>query len=99
MSSDLADALQAALDDGCSLAELEATLLADGDTDDQIAAAWLYAWAYDALRPRRDSLAARITNGAARDHDPKRGSILDGALEPVNRSLRRRAHMTLTQPR
>ena len=64
MSSDLAQALQAALDDGCSLAELEATLLADGDSDDQIAAAWLYAWAYDAIRPRHDELAARNTSGA-----------------------------------
>jgi hypothetical protein len=45
MSSELAQTLQAALDDGCSLSELEATLLARADTDDWIAAAWLYAWA------------------------------------------------------
>jgi hypothetical protein len=81
MSRDLAEALQAALDDGCSLAELEATLLARGDIGDQIDAAWLYAWSYDALRPRRDSLAARITNGAARDDTPQRRLILDAALE------------------
>ena len=36
MSSELAQTLQAALDDGCSLSELEATLLARADTDDRI---------------------------------------------------------------
>jgi hypothetical protein len=39
-------------------------LLARGDAEDQIADAWLYAWSYNALRPRRDRLAARITDGA-----------------------------------
>ena len=50
------------------LAERATPLLARGDAEDQIAAAWLYAWAYNALRPRRDSLAARITDGANPDH-------------------------------
>lgn len=59
MSFDLAQALGAALDGGCSLAELETTLLAGADSDDQIAAAWLYAWAYDAICPTRVELAAR----------------------------------------
>src|SRR5450755_2989501 len=38
-----------------TLAERATPLLARGDAEDQIAAAWLYAWAYNALRPRRDS--------------------------------------------
>ena len=60
MSTELADALQAALNTGHTLAELEATLLVSADTDDRIAGAWLYAWAYDAIRPRRGDLAARV---------------------------------------
>jgi hypothetical protein len=59
----LVHALATALDDGCSLDELEATLLKGSDTDDRIAAAWLYAWAYDEIRPPRDDLAARIASG------------------------------------
>ena len=65
MSVDLLHALRAALDDGCSLAQLETTLLNDADTDDRTAAAWLYAWAYDEIRPPRGDLAARITSGTA----------------------------------
>jgi hypothetical protein len=57
MSSELARALRSALDGGTSLAELEATLLSGGGTTEEIDAAWLYAWAYDALRPPRDDLA------------------------------------------
>ncbi len=51
----------------CSLSELEATFLASGDTDDRIAAVWLYAWAYDAIRRRRDDLAERVSRGDTRD--------------------------------
>jgi len=85
MSLDLADALGIALDHGCSLAELEDTLLARGETDDEIAAAWLYAWAYDAVRPPRDDLAARITNRAVRD---KCGDIDGGRIEQRLKSCR-----------
>jgi hypothetical protein len=63
MTFNLIHALATALDDGCSLDELETTLLKGSDTDDRIAAAWLYAWAYDEIRPPRDDLAARITSG------------------------------------
>jgi len=59
MNSELAQALQSALDGGTSLAELETTLLTGGGTTEEIDAAWLYAWAYDALRPPRDDLATR----------------------------------------
>jgi len=59
MSSELARALRSALDGGTSLAELETTLLTGGGTTDEIDAAWLYAWAYDALRPPRDDLTTR----------------------------------------
>jgi hypothetical protein len=55
--------VQEAIDEGRSLAELERTLLVDGDTADDLAAAWLYAWAYDAVRPSGDRLAARIADG------------------------------------
>jgi hypothetical protein len=58
--------VQEAIDGGCSLAQLELTLLADGDTADDVAAAWLYAWAYDAVRPSSDGLAARIADGVWR---------------------------------
>jgi hypothetical protein len=81
MSFDLAGALQAALDDGCSLAELEASLLAGADTDDQLAAAWLFAWANDAIRPRPDDLAARITTRSARDRARERCMMLDAAID------------------
>ena len=77
MSFDLVHALQAALDDGCSLAQLEATLLNDADTEDRIAAAWLYAWAYDEIRPPRDDLAARITIGTGAAQAPKQRVLLD----------------------
>lgn len=63
MTFNLVHALATALDDGCSLDELEATLLKGSDTDDRIAAAWLYAWAYDEIRPPHDDLAARIAIG------------------------------------
>jgi hypothetical protein len=82
MSFDLAQALGAALDGGCSLAELETTLLAGADSDDQIAAAWLYAWAYDAICPTRVELAARITSGAVAGHPLKRRVTLDAAIDP-----------------
>jgi hypothetical protein len=59
-------AVQEAIDGGCSLAQLELTLLADGDIADDVAAAWLYAWAYDAVRPSGDGLAARLADGSAR---------------------------------
>ena len=77
MSFELVHALRAALDDGCSLAELEAKLLNGCDTEDRLAAAWLYAWAYDELRPPRDGLAARITSGAGAAQAPKRRVGLD----------------------
>ena len=63
MTFNLIHALATALDDGCSLDQLEATLLKGSDTDDRIAAAWLYAWAHDEIRPPHDDLAARITSG------------------------------------
>jgi hypothetical protein len=59
MNSQLAQALRSALDGGTSLAELETTLLTGGGTTEEIDAAWLYAWAYDALRPPRDDLTTR----------------------------------------
>lgn len=64
MSLELAEALGIALDHGCSLAELGATLLARAEVDDEIAGAWLHVWAYHAIRPPRDDLAARITHRA-----------------------------------
>ena len=81
MSSELADAVRVALDDGCSLADLEVTLLARRDTEDQIAAAWLYAWAYDAIRPPRDELAARVTTCTAGDQTLEQRMILNAAID------------------
>ena len=75
MTFNLMHALATALDDGCSLDELEATLLKGSDTDDRIAAAWLYAWAYDEIRPPHDDLAPRITSGifhASESHPARR---------------------------
>lgn len=94
MSLELAEALGIALDHGCSLAELEATLLARAAADDEIAGAWLYAWAYRAIRPPRDDLAARITNRVVRDRAPQPGVIFAAAIDrPVMRppTLLRRA--------
>lgn len=91
MSFELAETLRAALDRGYSLAELEASLLARADNDDQLAAGWLFAWAYDAVRPRRDDLAARITSGAPRDRTPARRLTRDPATTasgPAARSPR-----------
>jgi hypothetical protein len=62
--SPLVRVVQEAIDDGFSLAELERTVLADGDTADEVAAAWLYAWAYDAVRPTENRLATRTEYGA-----------------------------------
>jgi hypothetical protein len=63
MSLDVAAAVRVALNDGRSLAELESTVLAGADPNGEVAAAaWLYAWAYDALRPTVDPLAARIAS-------------------------------------
>lgn len=59
MNSELAQALRSALDGGTSLAELETTLLTGGGATEEIDAAWLYAWAYDDLRPPRDDLTTR----------------------------------------
>ena len=59
MNSELAQALRSPLDGRTSLAELETTLLTGGGTTDEIDAAWLYAWAYDDLRPPRDDLTTR----------------------------------------
>jgi hypothetical protein len=69
MNSELARALRSALDGGTSLAELETTLLTGGGTTEEIDAAWLYAWAYDALRPPRDDL----TTGNLRHRPPSLG--------------------------
>jgi len=63
LNAPLTRVVRKALDDGCSLAELERTLLADGDTADEVAAAWLYAWAYGAVRPCPEGLATRIAGG------------------------------------
>ena len=57
---DLVEEVRAELEQGRSLAQLERTLLADGDAVDEVAAAWLYAWAYDAMRPMIDRLAGRV---------------------------------------
>ena len=59
MNSELAQALRSALDGGTSLAELETALLTGGGTTEEIDAAWLYAWAYEALRPPHDGLTTR----------------------------------------
>jgi hypothetical protein len=56
--------VRAALDEGLPLTQLEDTLLAGGDVADDVAAAWLYAWAYEAVRPSSDRLAERVTDGA-----------------------------------
>jgi hypothetical protein len=83
-------------------AERATPLLARDDAEDQIAAAWLYAWAYNALRPRRDSLAARITDGAKPDHAPTQRATRDPAIDrsvetitskPQNRAARRRREL------
>jgi hypothetical protein len=66
-----------------TLAERATPLLPRDDAEDQIAAAWLYAWAYNALRARRDSLAARITDGANPDH------LLHSARPAIPRSTGR----------
>ena len=71
-----------------TLAERATPLLARGDAEDQIAAAWLYAWAFNALRPRRDSLAARITDGAKPDHAPTQRATRD---RPVGRDDHKQA--------
>ena len=57
---DLVEEVRAELEQGRSLAQLERTLLADGDAADEVAAAWLYAWAYGAMRPMIDRLAGRV---------------------------------------
>ena len=95
MSYELTQTLQAALDDGCSLSDLEATFLARGDTDDRIAAAWLYAWAYDAIRPRRDDLAERISRGGTRDQTAR--GVRSSASRATPASPRH-AHRALGRP-
>lgn len=95
VSLELVDTLRAALDNGCSLAELEATLLARSETSDQVDAAWLYAWAYDAIRPQRDNLAARLTNRPTRGQTPKRREALDAAIDQLGV---RSAHRALVRP-
>jgi hypothetical protein len=67
----LVQVVEQAIDGGCSLGQLEQTLLADGDTvadvaADDMAAVWLYAWAYDAVRPAGHDLAAQIAEGVER---------------------------------
>ena len=72
-----AQKLRAAVDDGCRSSELEATFLASGETDDRIAAVGLYVWGCDAIRPRRDDLAARVSRRDTRPGPqgrPVRGS-------------------------
>lgn len=64
--SRLVEVVQEAIDGGCSLAQLEQTLVADGVDADDMAAVWLYAWAYDAVRPSSDGLVARIADGVWR---------------------------------
>ena len=82
MTFNLVHALATALDDGCSLDELEATLLKGSDTDDRIAAAWLYAWAYDEIRPPHDDLAARITSRHSTPQTPTRPVASDRGTRP-----------------
>ena len=57
--------------------------MASGDTDDRIAAAWLYVWACDAIRPRRDDLAERVSRGDTRDQARKARPILGVASGPL----------------
>ena len=56
--------VRTALAGGCPLGRLEETLVAAGYGRDEAAAAWLYAWSYDAVRPSGASFAARLTHGA-----------------------------------
>ena len=68
--------------------------MASADTDDRIAAAELYAWAYDAIRRRRDDLAARVSRGDTRDQAREGRPILGVASDrcvPAARSPRARA--------
>lgn len=53
-----------ALADGCPLGGLEEALVAAGHARDEAAAAWLYAWSYDAVKPSGARLAIRLTHGA-----------------------------------
>jgi hypothetical protein len=55
--------VRAALAGGCSLGALEETLVAAGHGRDEAAAAWLYAWSYDAVGPSGTSLELRLTHG------------------------------------
>jgi hypothetical protein len=100
MSPDLAAAVRAALNDGRSLAEVEARLLAGADPNGEVAAAaWLYAWAYDALRPTADPLAARIASraNAPASRDRRASSREYGqAISPLLRSGS--AQSTVGQP-
>jgi hypothetical protein len=77
MSFELAQKVRAALRDGSGLADLEGLLLAQGESPDEIAAAWLYAWAYEALLPWPDDLAAQITRRCA----PRRRFIPRGRAD------------------
>jgi len=64
--SPLVRAVREAIDGGCPLAELERTLLADSDSAEDVAAAWLFAWSYHAVRPIDRGLADRIATDASR---------------------------------
>jgi hypothetical protein len=65
-NSSLVRRVQEAIDGGSSLAELEQTLLADSNTADEVAAAWLFAWAYEAVRPAEHGLADGIDADVSR---------------------------------
>jgi hypothetical protein len=92
MSFELAQKVRAALRDGSVMADLETLLLAQGESPDEIAAAWLYAWAYEALLPWPDDLAAQITRRCAprrrfipRGRDDRTGAQGELRTTPTNR--------------
>ena len=96
MNSGLAQALRSALDGGTSLAELETTLLTGGGTTEEIDAAWLYAWAYDALRPPHDDLTRNLRHRPPplRDRAPGQpGGLHDRPSSPP----RSRRHLRLAR--
>jgi len=85
MSHELPEALPLVLDHGWSVGELDAAPPARTDTDAQIATAWLFAWAYESIRPRRDNLAARITTAYAPHHPSARRGTNDALVHPFVR--------------
>jgi len=96
MSCELAQALADADDQRCSLVQFEDALLARSADDDQGAARWLYAWAYDALRVRGDRLATRVTTAALTQRFTSLTPPVDVAMHATR--IRRRKHPTVIGP-